>query len=290
MLKVGFQINADINHGIIDPIFSPAKKGTLVVAAPTEDGLVLVADQLTLITGSGVSQNAKTTKIYQVGDDAAFTVTGTTSFLMANLKDILFSVSDLTSRYFSEHPNADRTGSNLMPLGISILNQFVEAVNSHRFSLPPTFSFLIVVFQHSKHSTLIFITILDFTFDASRQTDHLSFKIVTDPLERHTRVRSFGNTTIFDELRKGDTSCHAKVLRPLRNQSHIKKFLFGPYDSKRAKSSDLISFSKYYIGKCHKLTLQLSLKLDQPIGNTVDVALISKNDGFRWQERDALVL
>ena len=77
--------------------------GTLVVAVPVQQGLVVCSDKRLYNDTAGTYRDDYV-KIHQVGQNALFVATHTTGFLNKATGKMDFDIFDVTSRYVAQHP------------------------------------------------------------------------------------------------------------------------------------------------------------------------------------------
>ncbi len=244
--------------------------GTLVIAGPTKEGLVLMTDRL----GVSSERDFDVDKMLTAGDSTVVTSTGLTARVEG--AQISFSVNHFVVKWLKEH-----SGSELSELAQTLAEAYVHAVPSAamrryiRSHVDTTgFLFQLVVFHSDQVNKILQYRCIKFIF-IDEVSSKISWNITS--YEEPFFVRSFG----FEGL--------TEFIREKRYIPYSDEFVYPliSYFSDPSPQSNVeVRSAVSDLARMFLLSLESEKRLKaHSIGPIVDVGILSPKTGFKWLQR-----
>lgn len=250
--------------------------GTLIVAVPTREGIVIAADRRTFDSVRGDLDT--TLKIRPIGQFLAITSTGNATWMDASTLKIAYNAKDIAEEFFHEQLPVDGLPEDWEPLARRLLGRFKKYLADYPILSSdlqdPLFQMEIFHYDpRTKQATVHNLRILYNAPPGSPQWD-------VKPLSADSGPIAFGNTLAYRELSDG----HDPRFDHWRHDAAIVKLLDKPLPANRISKEDALRFCQQIIRASAEM-LPLIDHSDDHVGTAMDVALISKK-GFVWLYRD----
>jgi hypothetical protein len=277
-----------------------ATKGSLVIVTETRQGLLIVADKRTTLTKTTYnntpmlfSTNASkvsygvTTKIFYVNKFNGFSITGewittnqTNSF---HPQTVEINAISLSREYLAQNDQIMIDEELVTALGnkfITAYNQFLEKSNaaSHYLTATkelPLFDFIIYGYNTSLEKYQLGLIQTSYSIEPYSVNNKyvVTAKYSCHDFENNSKSNSIGKSELIIELKMG----HDSAFNTLRNDKRFKQYLINKTELYSKKQ--MVRFSKWLINE--------TSKVDNTVGDTVDVAIIGKKNGFKWLEKNS---
>ena len=251
--------------------------GTLILAIPVREGLVLCGDRwITDQTGARVGEE---TKIKPVGERAAFVISGRVGLdLNTNPRTVLFDAHQLTEQFLKDK---DVETADWEDYATTLRSAFQGALERVPFAQWP----------ESRWGSQSFLQVLIFYIDSQHQLQGVYVRLqylkqqppmIDVSLKRMVRGQfthalpiPIGNQRVYRELESG----HAPAFDDLRRSSIIQRFIKGTLPVDNATSSEAISFARIVISAT-STRARLLPGPNEPVGPDCDCFVLSKNEGL----------
>ncbi len=260
-------------------------KGTLIIATPAKDCLMIAADKRTYNQVDGDLDTI--TKIVKLGRYTAFTAVGRPTILALPNKNILFSARNIVEAYGLH--DKDIAGTVLLPLRDKLIDEFKKCLRNLPYKMwpdsgdpPDKTLFEIEFYQYNQHRHEYLLLFLRFHY--IKQPDTLVDADIYEVSQRafaRSCIIPFGNLDVFEEIVQGNNA----KLNLLRSSKVVQEFILDTLHQPLVDVDKAVNFSKYFITECSSLSQQINQSPNH-IGTTMDIATIDPKNGFRWKERD----
>jgi len=251
--------------------------GTLILAIPVREGLVLCGDRwITDQTGARVGEE---TKIKPVGERAAFVISGRVGLdLNTNPPTVLFDAHQLTEQYLKDK---DVETADWEEYQATLRAALQRALEKLPFAQWP----------ESRWGSQSFLQVLIFYIDSQHQLQGVYVRLqylrqqppmIDVSLKRMVREQftralpiPIGNQRVYRELESG----HAPAFDDLRRSGIIQRFIRGTLPVDGATSSEAISFARMVI-RATSTRARLLAGPYEPVGPDCDCFVLSKDAGL----------
>jgi hypothetical protein len=252
--------------------------GTLILAIPVREGLVLCGDRL--ISDNAGVRVAEETKIRPIGTKGAFVLTGTVGLdLSTTPRTVLFDANELTEKYLKGR-DIDKVDWDdyCRVLGDAFKNA-LERVPFDQW--PPSRRgtesvFQVLVFYvDAQHDLQGRYVRLEYLKQQPPQID-LSFQVmVKEQFDRALPI-PIGNQKVYKELKAG----HSPDFDDLRRSAIVQRFIKGTEPSAQATSDDAIKFSRIII-EATSTEAKLLPGRAEPVGPDCDCFVLDRHAGLQ---------
>lgn len=258
------------------PVFSQGLTGTLVVAVPVNEGLVVCADKRLFNHATGTFTD-DAVKIRKAGDKALFVATNTIGFRDARTGAMTFDAFDVTEKYIARYPFVD-TRQFWDGLREDVRKKLVDYFSTQRAAdLPPT----------DFESGRLLFNLVFYSVAAGRARSH-TLKVF---YEKAATPIVYIPGVLSEEVRTPKLSGKGRVVMAhiartpsLRTDASILRFDQGRFSIQRTTTSDAVAFAD-------KLFSVTNTALPGAyVSATSDCALLSYRTGFQMrasQNRDS---
>ena len=242
--------------------------GTLVVAVPVSNGLVVCSDKRLLNETTG-SFRDDFVKLHKVGDNAVFVATHTTGFLSKTTSKMNFDIFDVTQNFVARNAFSPKR-EYWTALRNEIQTKLSSYVSTQRFQDMP---------ETDVANNRLLFNLVFFSVDASSIRSY-SISVFYEKAQRPViNVADVVSETVRTPklIGKGKDVMMLFARDPsLGRDPAILKFDQSNFSSAKTSVSDAVNFAS----KLFKLT---SSKLpDAAVSAAHDCALISYREGFSW--------
>jgi hypothetical protein len=270
------------------PLLNKEEPMTLVVATPTQDGIVLAADKRSCDPLRGVRDTL--TKVVAVGPRTAVALTGRPIVescrdgpagpAFATLYDAEAEIRDF---YLAVEPLFPETTTDLTD---KLCSGFESYLATQPFAdwpetgESPEHTLYLAVFAHWGESErgcqlvmgrFLYEKVRDRPLRGMRWTEVSADKLA------FARAIPFGNLAVIREIRHGDDP----RFDDLRSHSGVRRFLLESTPADTVSAREAADFSKFLVEECSNRTPLLD---GSPylIGPTCDVVVVSESRGVSW--------
>jgi hypothetical protein len=251
--------------------------GTLILAIPVREGLVLCGDRwITDQTGAHVGEE---TKIKPVGERAAVVMSGRVGLdLKTNPPTVLFDAHQLTEQFLKDKDVETADWEQYQATLRDALQGALEQLPFERW-------------PESRWGNQSFLQVLIFYIDRARQLQgvyvRLQYQRQQPPMIDVSMTRMIreqfahalpipiGNQRVYREIESG----HAPAFDDLRRSSFIQRFIRGTLPVDSATSSEAISFARIVI-RATSTRARLLPGPYEPVGPDCDCFVLSKDEGL----------
>jgi len=250
--------------------------GTLIVAVPTRDGLMIAADRRTYDSARGDLDT--TLKIRPIGPFTAITTTGNATWMDSSTLQVAYNAKDIAEAFFREHEPQGNLAQLWDPLARTLLRKFKEYLEDHpvRTSDLQNPLFQMEIFHYEPASKVTTIHNLRILYNAEPGQPQWDVQ----PLSANSGPIAFGNTLAYRELSNGNDA----RFDHWRHDAALRKLMGKPLPANRISKEDALRFCQQIIRASAQM-LPLIDRSDDHVGATMDVALIAKT-GLIWTYRD----
>jgi hypothetical protein len=258
--------------------------GTLVVAVPYREGLVICADRRTHSKEKGDTDSTK--KIIQLDDKSLFASTGTVgivetatqNFIVTSQQEFFF-VKEFVLEYFKdrkvETANWDKFKTYL-ELKVATYFARFKPLNLQDTTDPQGEVLFQVVFFNAVEKKKIQGALVKFNY--RKQADKFTGEAMVETYEEGRFDQAFplayGNAEVILAALQGDNRFSDVMLNPI-----AKRFFANPL-SLTVSQSEAQELATFLMSVSEKRVRQINPKAN--IGTTTDWALLLYKDGFKW--------
>lgn len=256
--------------------------GTLIVAIPCDEGLVVCADKKMRIVG-GRNQVLEVVKVTQLGSHAAFGLVGNPVFYNPQRPyNELFNAGTVVKRFYSSMDTRiiQQTWDDLVPTIQERFSRFLSGLTFEQAppSGPPPDNYLFhLPFWYVNQDGQLGATTISLAYVKERGMSQL-FKMDEQPRAFETgRAFSWGSIEVFNELKQGNDA----RFEELRNEPGIRRLLNEDPPAAEVEVEEAFRVAKRLI-EITSENMDLLTPGKQDVGTRTDGALISRTEGFKW--------
>ncbi len=246
--------------------------GTLVVAAPSRDGLVICADRRLMAEDKVATDNYNKLRI--LGSNAVFSATNRTIVKNADTGDDLFNAFTVVEKFFEGRDVAD-VSKHWHGLSITLMQEYDAMLKLSprdkwpRSGDPPDYQlFQVITFYlepNGKGSMMIIKVLFNKASKQHLQPAFLEVKGISRP-------QIFGNSALISEAIKPT----GKPIDHIRYDPVIKRFISPDFDASRASRQDATEFGRKFIRYTNEFLKLVSGALED-VSPICDCVLLSKS-------------
>jgi hypothetical protein len=254
--------------------------GTLIVAVPCQQGLVICADRLATDLKAGKTED--TQKLFQIGPSAAVGTTGTSTLRDPGIPDFKFDAHELVTDFFREYEFKfeESLMTKLAERLTDRLNDFYSRFTNLGLAKHYVGGYLFIfrlVFAYIDETQAIKVSTADFlaneaTGDLMLGPDHASERQL-EGLEPMV----FGDRAVFDAIHNQTDTRFDEA----RNDPILNRFMTGNAPSTEVTEEEALEFGKKLITISSQMAPILSGK-KTTIGEEIDCAILRFGSGFEW--------
>lgn len=261
--------------------------GTLIIAIPTRDGLVIVADKRTSDPIRGDLDNAE--KIVNIGKFTAISTTGISNFLDRRTFQELFSAEQVITEYAQNNPFPPSSDAEWRHIADALAAKFRSFLSwlpiwdwPSDGDPPDNALFQIAFFHYDTERGSYRVDTLRFGYRKVLPEPWMEIRGYHEPPEALLTARPmvFGNLAVYNELKAGRDARFADV----RMLPSVRRLLSPGIEAKTISKTEAIEFAKTVI-QVTSQRLYLVDKSTYHVSEVVDVAIIDPRQGFSWLER-----
>lgn len=256
--------------------------GTLILAIPCREGLVVCADRRMRIIG-GRNQVLEVVKINQLGSHAAFGLVGNPVFYSpVRPYNELFNAGTVVKRFYSSRDTRriQETWDQLVPTIQERFSRFLSGLTFEQAppSGPPPENYLFhLPFWYVNQDGLLGATTISLAYVKERGMSQL-FKTDEQPETFELgRAFSWGSIEVFNELKQGNDV----RFEDFRNEAGIRRLLREDPPAGEVEVEEAVEVAKRLI-EITSENMHLLTPGKQDVGITTNCALISTEEGFKW--------
>jgi len=251
--------------------------GTLILAIPVREGLVLCGDRL--ITDNNGVRVAEETKIRPLGTSGAFVLTGTVGLdLSTTPRTVLFDANELTEKYLKGRDLGSVDWDDYRRVLSHAFQNALERVPfdqwpASRWGTESLFQVLVFYVDPQHHLQGRYIR-LEYLKQQPPKIE-LSFRVmVKEQFDRALPI-PIGNQKVYNELKAG----HSPDFDEFRRSAIVQRFIKGTEPSAQATSNDAITFSRIII-EATSSEAKLLPGREEPVGPDCDCFVLDRRSGL----------
>lgn len=257
--------------------------GTLIVAVPFQQGLVICADRLGT---SGEGETEDTQKLYQIGPSAAFAATGITTFRDPRNPNIQYDACIIIDNFFSEQV-FDSNNKRYTELAIRLTTEFSNFYWRFTNISLPTITvggieypfFFRLIFFYLDQNQILDVETTDFIQHPENKQLALGRIPATEDELKGLTPMVYGDAAVFNEIMNGSDPRFDIV----RNDPVIKRFVTGNAPAEQVTEEEALEFAKKLIVISSQMTPLITGR-QTTIGEVIDSGILRYGSGFEWKE------